>query len=190
LRQETQVNISKDDATRALAEITAAGASSARWQHYRRFAPYLIMWGSIWVVANSVTDLHPAAGGLTWLVLSVLGSIGSFWLGASSSRTEARGRGHWRWGLCFALILGFFVANFAILPQLSARQQSAYISLFWAFLYAVTGAWLGLRLLLIGLATVALILVGYFLVDAHFFLYMGVVTGSSLILGGLWLRRI
>src|SRR5580658_1361527 len=50
--------------------------------------------------------------------------------------------------------------------------------------------WLGWRLFMIGLAATLLILLGYYGIHSHYFLYMGCVSGGALMAGGLWLRRL
>jgi hypothetical protein len=191
------MNINQDDAALALAAIDAAGARSSQLQHYRRFAPYLILWGSIWLVANSVSDLAPDQSGTVWLVLSLLGAAASFWLGvrqhapvAAGGTTRTGQEQSWRWMLCFLVIVAFQVTVLAVLPPLDGRQQDTFVSMFWTFLYMGVGAWLGWRLFTIGLAATLLILLGYYGIHSHYFLYMGCVSGGALIAGGLWLRRL
>jgi hypothetical protein len=62
--------------------------------------------------------------------------------------------------------------------------------MFWTFLYLAVGAWVGWRLFTIGLVATVLIVVGFYAIHAHYFLYMGCVSGGALIAGGLWLRRL
>jgi hypothetical protein len=196
------MNLSSDEAARALADIDAAGTRSARLQRYRHFAPHLMLWGGIWLLANTVTDLWPVRAALAWPCLSLAGAAASFWLGARrrgrDAVANAAGTGAlaagvaadgWRWGLSFAAIIAFQIATMVIVQPQNGRQQNAFISLFWTFLYTVLGVWLGWRLFAIGFAASVLIVAGYFLLAAHFFLYMGVVAGGALIAGGLLLRR-
>lgn len=191
------MNIDKNEAAIALAAIDAAGARSIRLQHYRRFAPFLILWGVIWLLANTVSDLAPAQSGITWLALTLLGTTTSFWLGsrqhsaiADGSIPRTRRDQGWRWMLCFVVIITFQLAAIAVLQPVDARQQNTFFSMFWTFLYMAVGAWTGWRLFAIGLAATLLILLGYYGVHTHYFLYMGCVSGGALVAGGLWLRRL
>jgi hypothetical protein len=187
----------KSEAALALAAIDAAGARSAQWQRYRRFAPYLILWGAIWLLANTVSDLFPAQAGAVWLVLSLLGAVASCWLGRRQHAVDAEAgalgkrldRG-WRGILCFLVIIAFLVAAVTVLAPSDGRQEDTFISMFWTFLYMAVGVWTGWRLFAIGLAATLLILLGYFGVHSHYFLYMGCVSGGALMAGGLWLRRL
>jgi hypothetical protein len=191
------MNISKDDAAVALAAIDAAGARSAQLQQYRRFAPYLILWGAVWLLANSVSDLAPAQSGIAWLSLTLIGTGASFWIGSRQHPAISDGsvpRTHldqgWRWMLCFVVIIAFQLTAISVLPAADGRQQETFFSVFWTFLYMAVGAWTGWRLFAIGLAATLLILVGYYAVHSHYFLYMGCVSGGALMAGGLWLRRL
>jgi hypothetical protein len=190
------MNIDKNEAALALAAIDAASAQSTQLQSYRRFAPYLILWGVIWLLANSVSDLAPAQSGPAWLALTLLGTAASCWLGWRQHLTVAEGciphtrlDQRWRWMLCFLVVVAFQVAAIAVLPPADGRQQDTFFSMFWTFLYMAIGVWTGWRLFAIGLAATLLILLGYYGVHSHYFLYMGCVSGGALIAGGLWLRR-
>jgi hypothetical protein len=191
------MEIDKSEAALALAAIDAAGARSIQLQRYRRFAPFLILWGAIWLLANSVSDLAPAESGTAWLALTLLGAAASGWLGrrqhaAATDGSTPRTRTYqgWRWMLCFLVIIAFQVAAIAVLPPADGRQQDTFFSMFWTFLYMAIGAWAGWRLFTIGLAATLLILLGYYGVHSHYFLYMGCVSGGALMAGGLWLRRL
>jgi hypothetical protein len=191
------MNIDKNEAALALAAIDAAGARSSQLQHYRRFAPFLILWGVIWLLANTVSDLAPAQSGVAWLTLTLLGATASFWLGwrqhpaiAENSMPRTRLDQGWRWMLCFVVIIAFQLTVIAVLPPADSRQQDTFFSMFWTFLYMAIGAWTGWRLFAIGLAATLLILLGYYGVHSHYFLYMGCVSGGALMAGGLWLRRL
>ena len=191
------VNIDKNEAALALAAIDAAGARSNQLQRYRRFAPYLILWGLIWLVANTVSDLAPVHAGNVWLALTAFGAAASWWIGSRQPAATSDGSGPrkrldqgWRWMLCFVVILAFQVTAIAVLPPADGRQQNTFFSMFWTFLYMAIGAWTGWRLFAIGLTATLLILMGYYGVHSHYFLYMGCVSGGALIAGGLWLRRL
>jgi hypothetical protein len=191
------MSIDKSEAALALAAIDTASARSTQLQRYRHFAPYLILWGVVWLLANTVSDLAPTQSGTAWLSLTLLGAAASFWLGCRRNATIAKagmprtrlGQG-WRWMLCFLVVIAFQIARIYVLPPSDARQQNTFCSMFWTFLYMAIGAWTGWRLFAIGLAATLLILFGYYGVHSHYFLYMGCVSGGALIAGGLWLRRL
>jgi hypothetical protein len=56
--------------------------------------------------------------------------------------------------------------------------------------YSIVGLWIGPAFVVIGLSITALTLVGYYaFASAWFDLWMAVVNGGGLMLGGLWMRR-
>ena len=56
--------------------------------------------------------------------------------------------------------------------------------------YVIAGLWFGYAFVAIGIAITVLTLIGYFFVTGFtFLLWMAVVNGGGLILGGLWMRR-
>jgi hypothetical protein len=193
------MELTREDASQALGEIDSAGRRTRQVRSYGYAAPFLILWGLIWLGANTVMDIEPALGGRVWLAGDLIGLPATLWLTIRQSRgadpqTQAwfkadRSRGL-RIGMMWMTIILFFAAAFSIIAPLSGRQGNAFISLFWACAYMATGAWIGWRLFAIGVVTAAGILVGYHLIDQHYFLWMGVVGGGSLIAGGLWLRKL
>ena len=185
------MDISKTDAVAAMEEIRLAADHSILLRRYRHFAPHLIVWGLVWLLANTATDLSPADANLFWLIGPAAGAVASAWLGYRRRQaTEASGDGSgWRWMASMVLMVAFFSVTFSILSPRTGEQVNAFISLFWAFLYMLFGIWYGQRIFLVGLLTAAAILVGYFMIPAHFALWMGLTAGGALIAGGFWLRR-
>ena len=56
------MQISRDEATQALSDISDARARVEKLHDYSDAAPFLILWGLIWLVANSTTQFTPG----TW----------------------------------------------------------------------------------------------------------------------------
>ena len=193
------MNVTKEEAARALNEIDGAGRRIRQVRNYGYAAPFLILWGLIWFVANSVSDLDPELGGRAWLIGNLLGLPATLWLTVRQSRgaepkvqaafkaDPALGR---RIGLSWIAIICFFAALTSVVGPLDGRQVNAFISLFWACAYMAAGAWLGWRLFIIGAVTAVAILFGYHMIEEHYSLWMGVVGGGSLVAGGLWLRKV
>lgn len=192
------MTLSKEDAALALDEIGAARARMATLKGYSEAAVHLIIWGLVWMVANTVTDLAPPYGGTAWLACIAVGTLASALKGGTRLRKASQGLGTrvvarpqtWRFGHNFLVIFGFFAALFFVIGPISGRQGNALISLFWCFAYMLTGVWTGWRIFAIGAVTAAATLFGFVALKEHFSLWMGLVGGGSLILGGLWLRRV
>lgn len=192
------MEISRHEASEALQAIHTADLRVWQMRGYQRAAPFLIMWGLIWMVANAVYDFDIAAGNLAWNVGTVVGVVltAVFTVRLASQRRRAgvvpeQDR---QTGASLALMgcaaIGYFVAMFVVVSPLTHRQGNAFISLFWAFAYMFAGAWLGLRLFFTGLVAAAAIVIGFLFVHEHYYLWMAAFGGGSLIVGGLWLRKI
>lgn len=191
--------ISREEAARALSEIDSANKRTASMQQYRHLSPHLILWGFIYLVANSLTQFSPANGMLAWNTLPWLGAVGSMVIGYRSRKlhlpstqvTNAMQRQHsLRIVLTMLAVMAFFISSFCVLPNPDIKQANAFVSLFWGAYYMVVGIWLGWRMLVVGVLTMSSILIAFFAIPEHYFLWMGLVTGSLLMLGGFWLRRV
>lgn len=192
--------ISKEEAAQALSDIHSANQRTKGMLTYRHLAPHLILWGFIWLVANTVTELLPENAAAVWNGLSWAGAVTSMWIGYRSNyhhvqcHSAADAHAHKVRGLrilgTFLVMLAFFISAFTILPQSDSKQINAFISLFWGTCYAIVGIWTGIRMLAVGVLITLSILIAYFVIPAHYFLWMGLVTGTLLILGGAWLRKI
>jgi len=193
------MNISQREAGEALDAIQAADQRVMQMRSYRYMGPFLILWGVIWAIANAITDFSGAAGGRrAWSIATVVGIAATLWLvvriiierrKAGDSPACRRRIGN-RFTMMGIAVWLYFPAMYLVLGPLTGRQTNAFISLFWAFAYMVAGAWLGMRLFLIGLVTAVAITAGFLFVHQHYPLWMAVFGGGSLILGGLWLRKI
>jgi hypothetical protein len=187
--------VDRDEAVRALQEIQEVRGRTDTWNRYRETGPYLVLWGIVWVVGNGISEFLPALSGIAWLALIGAGSVGSIVLTTRKQRRQCdtlrtgAAPYTWHWGAAYGVIMAYFIASQLVLPALSARQFSAWMTMFWGFAYMFAGVWRAWRLFAIGLATTLLVLFGYFELDRYYFLWIGVVGGGGLIAGGLWLRR-
>jgi hypothetical protein len=192
------MSISRQEADEALQAIHSADRRVWQMQGYRQAAPFLILWGLIWLIANSANDFSNTAGNLIWRWGSLIGAVLTVVLIVRQiferRRAGAQLEEERQTGVSFALmgstVMAYFVAMFLVLSPLSARQGNAFISLFWAFAYMFAGAWVGLRLFFTGLVAAVAMVIGFLFVQEHYYLWMAAFGGGSLIVGGLWLRKI
>jgi hypothetical protein len=73
----------------------------------------------------------------------------------------------------------------AIVIHGSSGSSGTYFMLF----YTIAGLWVGYAFVAIGVGITVLTLIGYFYIGEAFPLWMALVNGGGLILGGLWMRR-
>lgn len=189
------MNVTRDEAVEALATIEKAGGKVGRLKGYHHGAPHFVIWGLVWLVGNTATDLAPQWGGYAWLGSLVFGFVGTFLVGYRSARgrtstpADPRKRRYVLRFVALGVVFFLFFLSMSRIVQIeNARQGGTLVSIIFPFLYMGAGVWMGWRLFAIGAVTAAAIMAGYVWVDDHYFLYMGVVGGGSLIAGGLWLR--
>ncbi|HEY3798756.1 MAG TPA: hypothetical protein VGL58_10425 [Caulobacteraceae bacterium] len=187
--------ISRDEASRALGEIEGAHDRIREITAYGYAAPYFLVWGAVWLIADIGTQLGPLiVREWLWPAASSLGVLVSIALSVTQNRAGryARPRLGWRVYGVMAAVAAFCVAVIAVFQPMSVKQSHSLFGLVAGFAYLLEGLWLGWRLIALGVALIALTLVGFYTLSLFggYLVFMGVVGGGALILGGLWLRRI
>jgi len=195
------MHLSPGQAAESLKEIERTQRRSVEVHEYANAAPGFVIWGLIWMFGYAGSDLLPNYGfarGINWLwfVLVVLGIAASAVIGRRQHRSQhpgeaARGRGIGvRWIVSLIAFWVFVVAVMAVMRPVNPVASGAFIPLVVALAYALFGIWRGLRFLYAGIAVAALTLGGWFWLPEYFLLWMAAVGGGSLILAGLWLRKV
>jgi hypothetical protein len=187
------VSLSPEQARDALRDVEQTTKHSATVHGYETMAPYLILWGAIWVVAYGANDLAPRAiGQWAWPVLGMLGWVASMFIGARRKGQSAADAGMWlRWFGVFVAYAVFAAGVGAIMHPTSDAQVGAFVPLIVALTYALVGIFFNAtRLVIAGATIAALTLGGYFYLPSHFMLWMALVGGGALILAGAWMRQV
>jgi hypothetical protein len=183
---EPRIALSRADASAALADVAAAQTRSETLRGYQSAAPHLIIWGIAWAAGYTATDLAPRWSGLAWLCVCVLAVIADIVVARADRADTGQGAAM---GWLFLIFFAFVGATIAIMQPHEPQQVGALIPLVVAASYAVIGVMGMPRLLVLAGLMAALTLAGFFALPAHFLLWMAVIGGGSLVLGGLWLRR-
>ena len=185
------MNISRDEAAKALAEVDAAAGQARRLVGYNYASPFFILWGAAWLIADLFTQFAPRLT-LVWPITSLtcMALCGVIIL-VQSIRDRRVGRpSNWRAGLT-AMFGGIFLGClFLVLWPLHGKQVHSVFGLAYGAAYAVLGLWIGWRLVVLGVIAGALTLFAFYAVDQWYPLFMGVVVGGGMLLGGLWLRKV
>jgi len=95
----------------------------------------------------------------------------------------------WRIGVAFVFLIAFGLLWTVGIGHFTARQASAFWPTYYMTVYAIAGLWLGPAFLVIGVAIMALTLIGYFFSGAWFDIWMAFVNGGGLLVAGAWMRR-
>ncbi|HET7585180.1 MAG TPA: hypothetical protein VFK13_09735 [Gemmatimonadaceae bacterium] len=183
------MSLSSNEAAATLRDIESTQRRSANAFGYRMAAPHLILWGIIWALGYGVTAVH-REWSILWIALTIMGVVASTWIGVRTSHT-ARGHVDPRPLATVAAVALLIASLFAILHPLTGAQISAFFPIVVGFAYALIGIWTGgARTLITGVVIVALTLVGFFALPSIFTIWMAIVGGGALVLGGVWLRTV
>jgi hypothetical protein len=182
------MDISHDEATARLQSIEAVQDRSVTVYGYKSAAPFLMLWGAIWVLGYSATDLWRAHAAGFWGVLIAVGCAGTAMLIRHAGVHTGDPARAWRIGLTCLACAAFIVGLFVIMAPVNSRQIGSFFPLFFGTVYAVMGVWIGARFAVVGLTIAALALAGFFFVESFLGLWLAVVGGGTLLLSGLWLR--
>ena len=190
------MTLSPGQAADSLKEIARTEARSQQARLYAHASPGFILWGAIWVVGYAASDVLGQAAnwrGVNWLWsgLTVIGVVGSFAIGRAQHRGERRNpKLGLRWGATLFALWLFAIATMLVLRPTYPAAAGAFIPMIVAAVYAVFGIWQGARFLYAGIVVAAATLGGFFFLREHFLLWMALVGGGSLMLVGLWLRKV
>lgn len=181
--------IDAGEAALSLQHIAETERRTREALYYAGGSLILILWGVSWAAGYAITYVSPRHANLAWGIINGLAIAVMIALGYLRSR---RRPARWDWRATHAFII---VSAFGLFTEwLLGNSQWREIGLFWPVLamagYMVAGLWLGRFYLLCGASVILLSLMGYFWSGQWFPLWMAVIGGGSLILGGLWLRRV
>jgi len=151
------------EARKALADIDDVVHRVRQSRIYDLASRIMIMWGVLVFAGNLVTWLSPRNSATIWIAVNTLGVVGTVALSILDMRRTG-------------------------MPSFDLRVVAAFV-LYFAF-GLLAGLWFGRAFVIIGLAITVLTLIGYFFVfGMAFVLWMAVVNGGGLIVGGLAMRR-
>jgi len=189
------MNVTRDEAAKALADIDKATDKVIELKGYHHGAPHFIVWGFVWLIANTTTQFYQQYAGTVWVGLLAVGMVASTVIGIMQGRSIKAGAASsapagmsTRMGMTSGVVFAFIFCLMLISQPETNRETNAMISIIFPFLYMCGGIWAGWRLFAIGFVTAAAILFGFFYVKEWFELWMAVFAGGSLIAGGIWLR--
>jgi hypothetical protein len=179
-----------DEAAKALSEARATAERSAAAAGYERMSANLFLWGGIWILVNVGGLLRLPHGSILFPALMGLGLAGSLILARRGATKAARKEHLMRTALIAVAVLLFVLGLLVVAPSGSLIQVEAVVCLAIGAVYVAAGASLGLRLAVVGVVQIAATVVGWIYARDHFFLWMAVVGGGGLVVGGLWLRKV
>jgi hypothetical protein len=183
-------SIDAKEAASALHDVASIAHRVRQSTTYNLASLMLILWGVLVFAGNVATYIWPREGGYIWIAVNALGFAGSCAIGAFESRRMSLRSFDLRAVAAFVLFYAFGILWSVGIGHFTSHQLGAFWPTYFMMVYTIVGLWVGPAFVAIGLGITALTLIGYFFVaGAAFLLWMAVVNGGGLILGGLWMRR-
>jgi uncharacterized membrane protein YeaQ/YmgE (transglycosylase-associated protein family) len=183
------MSIDSQEAASALSDIDSIVRRVRQSRIYNLASLIMIMWGLLTFAGYLVSYLSPRSAGYGWIAVYVLGIAGSFAVSsAGQARTGVR-TFDVRMFAAFVLFVAFGAFCSGVLGHFTPRQMGTFWPIYFMLVYTIAGLWAGYAFVAIGLGITALTLIGYFFTGDAFDLWMALVNGGGLMLGGLWMRR-
>ena len=151
----------------------------------------LIVAGALVGFGNVANFLAPSHAAFIWIAVNVLTVASVAALSSMGPRMAGVQTFDFRVLGAFVLFYGFGILCSIVLGHYGPRELGAFWPIYFMLFYCIAGLWFGRAFIAMGLALIAMTLIGYFFVEGGaFLLWMAVVNGGGLILSGLWMRRI
>ncbi len=183
------MSIDRQQAASALSDIDAIVRRVRQSRIYSLASLMLILWGALTAVGYVATWLSPRNGGAVWTAIYVAGIAGSFVIGKYDHARDGIRTFDMRMLAAFCLFIAFGVFCSSVLGHFTPRQLGTFWPIYFMLVYSIAGLWVGYAFVAIGLGITALTLIGYFFAGDWFELWMALIDGGGLMLGGLWMRR-
>jgi hypothetical protein len=193
--RSTDMTVKPDDAAASLSAIAAVEQRTRQTLAYGRSGAAFILWGVLLAIGytlehfSAVVYSSPAMAKTAWGVVAFTGFAGCALLIRRKS-AQRRSRADLRLLYGQLVLYGYGWIFVTMLWPLTPRQLNVFWPNIFMLGFVIAGLWLGHLFMLLGLSLTALSLVGYVWAGDWFALWMAVVGGGGLILGGLWLRRV
>ncbi len=181
--------IDSQQASAALDDINDVVRRVRQSRIYQIASVLITMWGVILFAAYIANYTWPRQGYTIWTVANLVGLALSAAVGVWTNVRSGVRAFPIRSLITFVLIGAFGVFCSLVLGHFGPRQTIVFWALYGMLFYAMAGLWFGYAFIVIAVCTTALTLIGYYYVGPAFLLWMAVVHGGGLVLGGLWMRR-
>jgi hypothetical protein len=177
---EIIMGLSPQDALAALNDVEAADMRARASQANRAGAPYLILWGAVWVVGYVLS-------GWMWLGIGLAGFAAMFLL--PRRRSDGRAFRGQTVAITTVAIWAFITATYWVMRPTEGDQYLIFPPLMVGLVYSLMGSVRRSRIMWVGMAVTVLSVIGYAFLRPVLPFYLAAVGGGGLILGGLWMRQ-
>jgi hypothetical protein len=202
MNEEPTLTPTPDEARASLAEVDHVLAQTRHAIRQGVSAPLLILWGCIWMVADTTTQFYPQAMSWLWSVLDLVGILGWVWIFRCQRHRVKSSRG-WRYGAFWGILFFYAVLWMNLLvpvdwPKTNQewiafepmfRRLTTYMHTVPMFAYVIGGLWLDPFFIWLGAVVTALIVFGFCFVQEYFYLWLAVTGGGALVVSGVFIKK-
>jgi hypothetical protein len=184
------MTLDRESVLKSLTAIEHAERRTTQAIFYGTASSFLILWGAVTAAGYLLGQAWPRHAGTVWPVLMVIGFVVTMVMTRRNRTglTSPQITLGWRLVCAQIALIGFGVIAATTLGPFSGRQLDAFWPLLFMFGYVLAGIWVGRFFVLSGVAIALLTVAGFWWSGAWFPLWMAVVNGGGLLIGGLWLR--
>ncbi|WP_425996480.1 hypothetical protein [Caulobacter sp. DWR1-3-2b1] len=187
------MSMTRNEAAAALSDIERTTERGQVLRGYRIAGPILMLWGLIWAAGYVAMGLlAPERWGQLWIVLDVVGVVGSLVLSRSAGSARRGEAMAMNWRMVVGMLAGlvFFFGTFTLFQASTVEPYLAFPGLVTGLVYIGMGLWRMPRYLWIGATLMIATMVGYVFFQPLLTFWMAAFGGGGLFLAGLWLRKI
>lgn len=183
-------NLDGEMARKALNEIYDVQRRSAALRFYSAAGGDMFVWGLVWLFANSLSHVKPELSHWFWMVGIVIGAFASGFASYRSTSWQSKSLTVQQSLATFVVIALALTAIFMLVDLDDRLEVNALISMLVALSYCLAGIWKGVRMLIVGVAIGATVIIGLTLLRDWFEVWMGIVGGGLLMLSGIWFHKV
>jgi hypothetical protein len=178
------------EAAQALNDIEDIVQRVRQSRIYEIASQIMIAAGVLVLAGNLANYAAPRYGSFIWITVNVLNVAVAAALSTMGNDKAGLQPFDVRVLAAFLMFYAFGILCSGVLGHFGPRELGAFWPIYFMLFYCLAGLWFGRAFIAMGLAIIALTLIGYFFVEgAAFLLWMAAVNGGGLILSGLWMRR-
>lgn len=183
------MTIEPNEAAASLRHIATIERRTREAVFYAGSSAIFIMWGLLVACGYALTGLYPKSAGAIWLVLPAVGCAATALIIALRTRARPHEASDWRlvWAMLALTVYG--AAWSSLLGPIVPRSVLyGFLPSLYLLGMILAGLWLGRVFIIVGVAGIALMLVGYLQPEPWLRVWMAVVQSGTLIAAGLWLH--
>ncbi len=190
------MTIDPETAAASLQDIADTERRARESVFYSVVSSILILWGVLVASIQTILYLMPRLDRSSWLFIAswcafyAIGLGGTYAILRVRSRPRALSPLAWRLLGAMVILIAYGVLWTALLGPAGARWFSVFWPTLFMFGFVLAGLWVGQFFVACGLIVTALVVAGYLWLEPWYPLWLAVVEGGTLIVSGLWLRRI